>query len=181
VCVAYQGVPGAYSEGAALAAFPGGRPLPCAAFDAAFEALAGGLADRAVLPIENSLGGSIHAVYDLLLRHRLHIVGEVAIGVDHCLLALPGTALSDITSVASHPQALAQCDGYLRSLGVARVAADDTAGAAGKANPHRRRARVGAGGRPVRPHRAGSLRARLQRQRDPVSGVGARPDGVCTL
>ena len=130
MCVAYQGVPGAYSEGAALAAFPGGSPLPCAAFDAAFEALADRLADRAVLPIENSLGGSIHAVYDLLLRHRLHIVGEVAIGVDHCLLALPGAALSSITTVASHPQALAQCDGYLRSLGVARVAADDTAGAA---------------------------------------------------
>lgn len=72
-----QGVPGAYSEGAALKACPGWETLPCEQFETAFQALSQWMAERGVLPIENSLGGSIHAVYDLLLRYRLHIVGEV--------------------------------------------------------------------------------------------------------
>ena len=67
--VAYQGAPGAYSEGAALKAVPGCQPLPCEQFETAFEAISQWMAERAVLPIENSLGGSIHAVYDLLIRH----------------------------------------------------------------------------------------------------------------
>ena len=66
--VAYQGAPGAYSEGAARKAVPGGEPLPCEQFEVAFQALTQWLADRAVLPIENSVGGSIHTVYDLLIR-----------------------------------------------------------------------------------------------------------------
>lgn len=66
--VAYQGNPGAYSESAALAAFPDGHPVPCEQFEDAFQALSQFLTDRAVLPIENSLGGSIHAVYDLLIQ-----------------------------------------------------------------------------------------------------------------
>ena len=65
---AYQGNPGAYSEGAVLAAFPDGHPVPCEHFEDAFQALSQYLTDRAVLPIENSLGGSIHAVYDLLIQ-----------------------------------------------------------------------------------------------------------------
>ena len=66
--VAYQGAPGACSEGAALKAVPGGEPLPCEQFEVAFQALSQWLADRAVLPIESSVGGSIHAVYDLLFK-----------------------------------------------------------------------------------------------------------------
>lgn len=128
--VAYQGVPGAYSEMAALKALPDGEPYPCAQFETAFQTVSQWMADRAVLPVENSLGGSIHTVYDLLLRYRLHIVGETSVAVDHCLLALPGVEVSDLKRAISHPQALAQCDGYLRSLGVVREAVDDTAGAA---------------------------------------------------
>ena len=68
------------------------------------QALSQWMCEWAVLPIENSLGGSIHTVYDLLLRYRLHIVGETSIAVNHCLLALPGTKREDIKRVLSHPQ-----------------------------------------------------------------------------
>lgn len=129
--VAYQGVPGAYSEVAAQKACPGWITLPCEQFEVAFQAISQWMAERAVLPIENSLGGSIHTVYDLLLRYQLHIVGEVAIPVNHCLLALPGVKKTDIKRVLSHPQALAQTDGYIRSMpGATKEAVDDTAGAA---------------------------------------------------
>lgn len=126
-------MPGAYSERAALLAYPSGSPTPCEAFEGAFAAVEQWTCDRAVLPIENSLGGSIHRNYDLLLQHRLHIVGEVSLKVHHCLMALPGTKIEELERVASHPQALAQCEGFLDGLGVAglkREAVYDTAGAA---------------------------------------------------
>lgn len=130
--VAYQGVPGAYSEAAAGKAYPNCEATPCDQFEVAFQAVELWIADRAVLPVENSLGGSIHRNYDLLLRHRLHIVGEVQLPVHHCLLALPGVRKEYIKRVISHPQALAQCELTLTKLGlqVAREAVDDTAGAA---------------------------------------------------
>lgn len=62
------------------------------------------LVDKAVLPIENSVGGSIHRNYDLLLRHRLHIVREVQLAVNHCLLGLPGVQKEELKRVFSHPQ-----------------------------------------------------------------------------
>lgn len=130
--VAYQGVPGAYSEAAAGKAYPKCEAIPCDQFEVAFQAVELWIADRAVLPVENSLGGSIHRNYDLLLRHRLHIVGEVQLPVHHCLLALPGVRKEYLTRVISHPQALAQCEHTLTKMGlsVAREAVDDTAGAA---------------------------------------------------
>ncbi|GKU93912.1 hypothetical protein SLEP1_g7465 [Rubroshorea leprosula] len=130
--VAYQGVPGAYSEAAAGKAYPNCEAIPCDQFEVAFQAVELWIADRAVLPVENSLGGSIHRNYDLLLRHRLHIVGEVQLPVHHCLLALPGVRKEYLTRVISHPQALAQCEHTLTKLGlnVTREAVDDTAGAA---------------------------------------------------
>lgn len=131
--VAYQGVPGAYSEAAASKAYPQCEPVPCEQFEVAFQAVELWLADRAVLPVENSLGGSIHRNYDLLLRHRLHIVGEVQLPVHHCLLAMPGVKKEQLRRVISHPQALAQCEQTLTRIGlvkVAREAVDDTAGAA---------------------------------------------------
>ncbi|KAK1409984.1 hypothetical protein QVD17_36515 [Tagetes erecta] len=130
--VAYQGVPGAYSEAAAGKAYPNCDAIPCDQFEVAFQAVELWIADRAVLPVENSLGGSIHRNYDLLLRHRLHIVGEVQLPVHHCLLALPGVRKEYLNRVISHPQALSQCELTLTKLGlnVTREAVDDTAGAA---------------------------------------------------
>lgn len=130
--VAYQGVPGAYSEAAACKAYPNYESVPCDQFEVAFQAVELWIADRAVLPIENSLGGSIHRNYDLLLRHCLHIVGEVQLPVHHCLLALPGVRKEFLTCVMSHPQGLAQCERTLTKLGlnVTRKAVDNTAVAA---------------------------------------------------
>ncbi|KAI3849972.1 hypothetical protein MKW98_026886 [Papaver atlanticum] len=128
--VAYQGVPGAYSELAAGKAYPNCEAVPCEQFDVAFNAVERWIVDRAVLPIENSLGGSIHRNYDLLLRHNLHIVGEVRLSIRHCLLANYGVEIGNLSRVLSHPQALAQCENTLTKLGVAREAVDDTAGAA---------------------------------------------------
>jgi prephenate dehydratase len=83
-----------------------------------------------VLPLENSIGGTIHRNYDLLVEHNLPITGEIELDVVHCLQALPGTKLSDVTIVYSHPQALAQCEKYLKGLGVTVEAVYDTAGGA---------------------------------------------------
>ncbi|KAK9126835.1 hypothetical protein Scep_015681 [Stephania cephalantha] len=124
------GVPGAFSESAAAKAYPNCEAVPCEQFDTAFDAVERWLVDRAVLPIENSLGGSIHRNYDLLLRHSLHIVGEVRLSIRHCLLANQGVKLEDLKRVLSHPQALSQCENTLTKLGVVREAVDDTAGAA---------------------------------------------------
>ncbi|PSR95162.1 Arogenate dehydratase/prephenate dehydratase [Actinidia chinensis var. chinensis] len=128
--VAYQGVSGAYSESAAVKAYPNCEAVPCEQFDTAFEAVERWLVDRAVLPIENSLGGSIHRNYDLLLRHSLHIVGEVKQPIRHCLLANRGVKMEDLKRVLSHPQALAQCENTLTRLGLIREAVDNTAVAA---------------------------------------------------
>ncbi len=129
--VAYQGEMGAYSEGAAVEALGEAiEPSPCESFERVFDCLQSGDADRAVVPIENSLAGSIHRNYDLMLRHDFHIVAEHIYRVRHNLLALPGTDLDDIDEVISHPQALSQCEHYLRDLGVSVRATYDTAGSA---------------------------------------------------
>ncbi|CAL9088653.1 unnamed protein product [Musa textilis] len=130
VRVAYQGLPGAFSEAAALKAYPQCEAVPCEQFEVAFKAVELWLVDKAVLPIENSMDGSIHRNYDLLLCHNLHIVGEVQLSVNHCLLALPGVKKDELTRVLSHPQALGQCGIALSKLGVIRESVDDTAGAA---------------------------------------------------
>jgi prephenate dehydratase len=131
VRLAYQGEPGAYSEAAALH-FGGAEAetLPCKTFDDVFEAVEKKRATHGVVPLENSIGGTIHRNYDLLLEHELPVTGEVELDVVHCLQALPGTALADVKIVYSHPQALAQCERYLKDLGVTVEAVYDTAGGA---------------------------------------------------
>jgi len=130
VDVGYQGEPGAYSEQALHALFPADRAIPFRTVRAVFESLASGATHRAVVPLENSLAGSINETYDLLARGDTHIVGELVLAVDHALLALPGAKLEDLKRVSSHPQALAQCDEYLAELDAELLPVYDTAGAA---------------------------------------------------
>ena len=129
--VAYQGEPGAYSEAALLRFNPAADPLPRETFDEVFRAVQEREATHGVLPIENSIGGTIHRNYDLLLEHELPIVGEVKLSIVHSLLAHQGTTVEGVRRVYSHPQALAQCERFLRTLsGVEIVATYDTAGSA---------------------------------------------------
>jgi len=130
VRLAYQGEPGAYSEAAALLFSPHTETLPCKAFDEVFSAVMENRATHGILPMENSVGGTIHRNYDLLVDNEIAITGEVELDVVHCLQALPGTKLEDVRTVYSHPQALAQCEGYLKELGVTVEAVYDTAGGA---------------------------------------------------
>ena len=126
--IAFQGEPGAYSEQAVFNYFGQVDTCPCESFDEVFDSVVAGRCESALIPIENSLAGSIHQNYDLLLRHDLHIVGEYLLRVQHCLIALPEVKKSDIKKVISHPQALGQCASYLRELGVKTEQAYDTAG-----------------------------------------------------
>lgn len=130
--VAYQGEPGAYSEQAVRRLFPGSVATGKPAFEDVFEALATGAVNRAVVPVENTLFGSVHIVYDLLRAHAVRIVAETELRIRHCLLALPGATLEALREVRSHPQALGQCAAFLRGhLPHAQaVPAHDTAGAA---------------------------------------------------
>ena len=126
--VAFQGEPGAYSEQAIFEFFGSVEPLPCDSFEAVFEAVHAGRCATALVPIENSLAGSIHQNYDLLLQHDLHIAGEHLLRVRHCLIALPGVEPEDIRRAISHPQALGQCARYLKRHGIRPEPVFDTAG-----------------------------------------------------
>jgi prephenate dehydratase len=110
--------------------FGNAERLPCASFEALFAAVAEGRAGAGIVPIENSLAGSVLENYDLLLEHDLTIIGELFLPVRHCLLAVAGTRLVDVKRAYSHPQALAQSLPFLRAHGIEPVAAYDTAGAA---------------------------------------------------
>ncbi len=114
VKVVYQGAPGAYSHEAALKYF--GEEADAhnvRTFRDAMEAVRNGLADYAVIPIDNSSAGMVNDTYDLLQEFNNYIVGETYVKVKHCLLTLPDAAEEDIRTVHSHPQALAQCGAYL--------------------------------------------------------------------
>ena len=125
--VAFQGAPGANSHLAALGYAPDCAPLPCFAFEDAIDAVRGGEAARAIIPIENSLHGRVADMHFLLPESGLHIVDEYFLRIRHCLMA-PGTA--PVKSAISHPQALGQCRHYLRARGIQPVSYADTAGAA---------------------------------------------------
>jgi prephenate dehydratase len=126
--VAFQGEHGAYSEEACFGLFKSPMTIPCDTFEAVFAAVSSADCGIGLIPIENTLAGSIHQNYDLLLQNELHVVGETFLRVRHCLIAFPGVKKTDIKQVISHPQALGQCAGYLRNLGVKTIPGYDTAG-----------------------------------------------------
>ena len=129
--VAYQGEPGAYSQEAIYQHFGDiVSTLACRDFEEIFHAIEEGRASYGLLPVENSQAGSINQAYDLLLDHDLRVIGEAKLRVRHCLMVTPGTTLADIKRVRSHPQALAQCERYLRNHGWEPVPGYDTAGSA---------------------------------------------------
>ncbi len=129
--VAIQGNVGSFSEAAARAYFSSAIQLaPQPNFKALFAAVEDGSCACGVVPIENSLMGSIHENYDLLLQSNVHIVGEIKLRIVHNLIVNPGVQLADIRYIASQPPALAQCTRFIHSLaGAQTIAADDTAGA----------------------------------------------------
>lgn len=128
--VAYQGEPGAYGEEGARALFPDAEHTAVPSIRKVFEAVEVGRVEYGLVPMDNSQAGSITETYDLFLKHGLHLVGETVVRVDHCLLALPGSALDDVQEVVSHPQAIAQSEEFLNALGVRVRAEYNTAGAA---------------------------------------------------
>ncbi len=131
VTVAFQGVEGAFSQDAVDLFFPGSNALPSPDFESVFRAVEAGRADYGMVPVENSLEGTVAAVNDLLLENDLVIVGEVLVPVVHCLMVNPGAELGDIKRVYSHPQALGQCRSFLAKYPQwEKVPAFDTAGSA---------------------------------------------------
>ena len=128
--IAFQGMPGAYSDLACRVARPNMTTLPCETFEIAMDAVREGKAELAMLPCENSLAGRVPDIHHLLPDSGLFVVGEHFQRVEHCLLAVPGTSLSDLRRAHSHTVALGQVRRILRELGLTPVVEADTAGAA---------------------------------------------------
>jgi prephenate dehydratase len=129
--VAFQGIAGAYSEQAIRQFFgPEVESVPMRALADIFFAVVGRDVDYGMLPVENSVAGSVNQSYELLMEHDLRVHAEVVLRVRHMLLAVPGTDPADLERVRSHPQALAQCQRYLARRGLQPEPAFDTAGAA---------------------------------------------------
>ncbi len=128
--VAFQGEHGAYGEVASRSLVPGGAYIPCLEFIDVFRGVEEGNFDLGVVPVENSLEGAVTQVNDLLTTTGLHVINEVKVPVNHCLLAPHETRLSEIRVVYSHPQALAQCNRFLLDQKIEPRPYYDTAGAA---------------------------------------------------
>lgn len=136
--VAFQGVHGAYSEQALHQHFGESvEAVPCRDLNALFDTILHSRVDYAMLPVENALAGAVNMAYELLMDSDLRIQAEEFLHVHHMLVAPKGTAIADLKYVRSHPQALAQCDHFLRRLHLEPVPWHDTAGSASDlaANP----------------------------------------------
>jgi len=129
VKVAFQGEPGAYSESAVYEFFgSSAQPVPCRWFSDVFRSVEAGETDLGVVPIENSIEGSVTQVYDLFLEFNLKVCGEVVLKIVHCLIADPSIDLDSVKVIYSHPQALGQCRNFLERLGCEMISTYDTAG-----------------------------------------------------
>jgi prephenate dehydratase len=128
--VAFQGEPGAFSEAAAVQLLGEQiQTVPRVTFEATFRAISERAADALLVPVENTLAGSVVRVYDLLLQSPLEICGETILPIEHHLMGCPGARFEEIRAVASHPMALAQCERFFEAHpGLKRVPAEDTAG-----------------------------------------------------
>jgi len=127
--VAFQGEIGAYSEDAVYSFFgPSVEVKPCKNLSDVFESVEAGEAEYGAVPVENSIEGSVNQTYDLFLEHNLKVRGEIVLKIAHCLITNPKTDLDSIEVVYSHPQALAQCRGFLERLGCEVIPTYDTAG-----------------------------------------------------
>jgi chorismate mutase/prephenate dehydratase len=127
--VAFQGEPGAYSESAVYQFFGSKvKVKPCRDFREVFESVKRQDVEAGVVPVENSLEGSVNQNYDLFFSYDLKVCGEVIVKVEHCLIVNPGTTLDSVKTVYSHPQALAQCRSFLEQLKYELVPTYDTAG-----------------------------------------------------
>ena len=129
VKVAFQGELGAYSESALYSFFgSSSQPVPCRRFADVFRSVETGGTAFGVVPIENSIEGSVNQVYDLFLKYDHKVCGEIALRIAHCLIANPGTDIGAVKVIYSHPQALAQCRGFLEGLDCEMISTYDTAG-----------------------------------------------------
>jgi prephenate dehydratase len=128
--IAFQGERGSNSDEACRAEFPDHEPLPCASFEAAFEAMQTGQADLGLIPMENSLAGRVADVHHLLPDAGLRIIGERFRRIHFQLMVNPGVTLDRIEVISSHVMALGQCRKLIRRLGARTEIASDTAGAA---------------------------------------------------
>jgi len=128
--IAFQGWAGAHSDLACRAAFPDHTPLPCPSFEETMSAVRDQRAQKALIPVENSLAGRVADIHYLLPESGLQICGEYFQPIRHCLLGIKGTALSDLRVIHSHVHALGQCKNLIRKLGVEPRIHADTAGAA---------------------------------------------------
>ena len=128
--IAFQGVPGAYSDLACRAAYPGMTTLPCESFETAMDSVREGIADLAMLPCENSLAGRVPDIHHLLPDSGLFVLGEHFQRVEHCLLGIKGSTIADLKRAHSHTVALGQVRLILRDLGLTPVIEADTAGSA---------------------------------------------------
>jgi prephenate dehydratase len=134
--IVFQGEPGANSHLAIHEVYPNYAAVPCATFEDAFAAVAGGEAELAMIPIENSVAGRVADIHHLMPVSNLHIVAEHFMPVRHQLLAPKGATLKDIRTVESHVHALGQCRKVIRKLGIKPVVAADTAGSAREVAEH---------------------------------------------
>jgi prephenate dehydratase len=134
--ISFQGELGANSHIACLEARPDYEPLPARTFEDAFQAVKDGVAELAMIPIDNSVAGRVADIHHLMPESNLHIIGEHFLPIHHQLLVIPGTKMSDLKSVHSHVHALGQCRKLIRAHKLLAVVAVDTAGAARELSEH---------------------------------------------